>query len=153
VLGFLSKMLGGSPHAEDVLQETFWHVWTNAHQYRRDRASPLGWLLLVTRSRAIDHFRQTPRNTVAGQDVECQEDVAASDVVEGAELVGAARIALASLPANQRRTIQLAFYEGLTHQQIARREGVPIGTVKTWIRRGMGRLRRELNGRALEVDS
>jgi RNA polymerase sigma-70 factor (ECF subfamily) len=143
VLGLLLKMIRRRSDAEDVLQETFWHVWRIAPEYDPARAGPSSWLLMIARSRAIDHLR---RKSTAGAARETAEPDAiqwrqpADDVVIDETRAGAAR-ALERLPAEQQRVIRLAFYEGLTHEEIAAREALPLGTVKTRIRLGMQRLR------------
>lgn len=150
VFGLLMKMLGDRQHAEDVLQEVFWQVWSRASRYSPSRGSPLVWLLLMTRSRAIDHQRKHRGNEsgVAGRERRVVEDaVAISSLKESAEVV---RSALAELPLEQQWAIRLAFFAGLSHAEIARVQAIPLGTAKTRIRSGVRRLR-ELLDRTKEV--
>lgn len=145
VLGVLLKLLRNRAEAEDVLQEAFLQIWARAGQYDKTRASPLVWLLLIARSRAMDHLRRNRRQANAVAEFEFEAEAAPTeDVTSEIELhesAQRAREALARLPEEQRGAINLAFYGGLTHEQIAERQAVPLGTVKTRIRLGMRRLR------------
>lgn len=147
VFGLLIRILGNRTEAEDVLQEAFFQVWTQAERYDASRASPAVWLTRIARSRAIDALRR--RRDVQPLTAR-PEPVAADDAAAGperGELVGAARGALTELPHDQRLAICLSFYCGLTHEQIAQQQGEPLGTVKTRIRRGMMKLRDILESR------
>lgn len=145
LLGFLTRMLGERAEAEDVLQVTFLQVWRRAVQFDPGRAGAAAWLHVVARSRATDVLRR--RRPVVSADA-ATEDASASpdtrlaqeDTREDVER------ALKHLPENQRSAIRLAFYAGMTHVQIADRLSVPLGTVKTWIRRGMHQLKSLLEG-------
>jgi RNA polymerase sigma-70 factor (ECF subfamily) len=141
VLGLLVKMLGRRADAEDVLQETFWQVWRQAARYDPARSSPQGWLVLLARSRALDSLR---RRRPAGEAPDAADRAADADPAHGLEQGEQARLvetALARLPEEQRRAIRLAFFGGLTHEQVAEQLAVPLGTAKTRIRLGMQRLR------------
>jgi RNA polymerase sigma-70 factor (ECF subfamily) len=141
VLGFLVKLLRVRADADDVLQDTFCQVWSKAREYEPSRSSPQSWLFLLARSRAVDQLRRRKR----------QEDSAAPPpqaappdpavVFEEKDAGARLRDALAKLTDEQRSAIQLAFYGGLTHEEVAARQSVPLGTVKTRIRLGMQRLR------------
>ena len=153
VLGLLTRMLGVRGEADDVLQETFWQVWTRAASYDPQRSSPLIWLILIARSRARDQLRRRRRRdapTPAGE-APLVADVASE--TERAEDTQIARSALAQLPDEQRNLIRLAFFSGMTHEQIAAAESIPVGTVKTRIRRGMMRLREIVENRQKAVAS
>lgn len=130
--------------AEDVLQETFWAVWGKAHQFDARRGTPLAWLILLARSRCLDALRRTRRRPSTSNPTELGDAPAPDDPVEqthrGDEAIRARR-ALASLPCDQRQAIELAFFDGLSHQQIAERLNTALGTVKTRIRLGMSKLR------------
>ncbi len=139
LLGLIHRILGIRGEAEDVLQETFLQVWTTAGRYDAGRSPPDVWLFLLARCRALDKLRRRP---VIGTPI--TEQVAADDppaeVVRRDDAVRA-RSAVDELPPDQRTAIELAFFEGLTHEQIAARLNVPLGTVKTRIRLGLTRLR------------
>jgi RNA polymerase sigma-70 factor (ECF subfamily) len=144
VFGLLLKLLGQRNDAEDVLQETFYQVWSRARQYDPARSDPRVWLLLIARSRALDHLRRRriPAGTPGDGALVCECDPA--QLLEQLEAAQGLREALTRLPEEQRSAICLAFYGGLTHEEVARSQAVALGTVKTRIRLGMQRLRRLL---------
>jgi RNA polymerase sigma-70 factor, ECF subfamily len=142
-------VLGDSPAAEEVTQDVFLRVWEKAEQYDPGRSQPVTWLARIARNRAIDVLRE--RGTREAHSREAWEELARSaveaDPAEGVEIARQkerVRLAIALLPEAQRRALSLAFFQGLTHLQIARALGEPLGTVKTRIRDAMRRLRREL---------
>lgn len=139
VRALLIHMLGHSD-ADDVLQEVFWQVWKTAAQFDATRCSAGGWLIVLTRSRARDHLRRRgrERETPVGP-MGVAGDVA--EAVAAREASSSAEQALRCLPVEQQEAIRLAFFGGLTHEQIAAHTALPLGTIKTRIRRGMGRLR------------
>lgn len=141
IFGLLERMLGPGRETEDVLQETFLQVWRRAAAYEPTRGEPVPWLVMIARSRAIDHVRRNGRQVHVSEKVDdTLVDNGPSDLGH-AEEVRQARQAMNSLPDDQRSAIQLAFFSGLTHEEIARRLGQPLGTVKTRIRLGMIKLR------------
>jgi RNA polymerase sigma-70 factor (ECF subfamily) len=141
VFGSLLKWLGRREDAEDVLQETFWQVWRRAGQYDAARAMPEVWLFMIARSRALDYLRQHRPERLALVEPERVMISDPSTGFESSELAHQVQEALAKLPKEQRSAIRLAFYEGLTYDQVARAQAIPLGTVKTRIRLGMKRLR------------
>jgi RNA polymerase sigma-70 factor, ECF subfamily len=144
--GLIRRILPQPAEAEEVLQEVFWQAWTEAPGYDPERGTPEAWLLNRARSRAIDRVRALRRRGetfVATTDdavARAPDDLAANPGVLAEERT-LARSALALLPARERQVIELAFYEGLTQSEIARRLGEPLGTVKTRTRSGLERLR------------
>jgi RNA polymerase sigma-70 factor (ECF subfamily) len=148
VNGLALRILREPEAAEEVTGDVYHQVWRDAARYDPARGTALAWLLTLTRSRAIDRRRQSARRERAepiGVAVAMpspapgpEEDTA---VRERRELVGRA---LARLPADQRRPIELAFFAGLSHTEIAAAVDAPLGTVKTRIRLGMTRLRQTL---------
>jgi RNA polymerase sigma-70 factor (ECF subfamily) len=146
VLGLLRQWLGGHAEAEDVLQETFWQVWCRAAGYDARRAPPDVWVLLIARSRALDYLRRQRPQVASSAEREPVIVDEPSRALERRESAQQIATALAQLPEEQRRAITLAFFEGLTHEQIARYLTIPLGTAKTRIRLGMGRLRDLLRG-------
>lgn len=151
VLGLILEILGRREMSEDVLQETFWSAWESAGRYDPDRSSPIVWLILIARARAVDRLRRRARESRdSRQPHPGRDDVAAADGDarrERAESCADAVAALRRLPAEQREAIDLAFFRGMTHEQIARLGAVPLGTVKTRIRSGMRRLREMIEQR------
>jgi RNA polymerase sigma-70 factor (ECF subfamily) len=144
IFALLQRLLRVRPEAEDALQETFWQVWRRAGAYDAARGSPGLWLVMIARSRALDRLRGLERIPPRLPQTESATDTDASELAEQSEASRLARSALARLPAEQSRAISLAFYSGLTHEQIAEAQGVPLGTIKTRIRLGMRRLREML---------
>ncbi len=150
VLGFLVGMLRDRAQAEEVLQDTFLQVWRQAGRYRPEGATPRGWLLMIARSRALDRVRSQrsrhEREQVVASDPALSASVQAPEIdeLESDERRREVSGALAALPDEQRRCIELAFYDGMTHRQIAEDLEQPLGTVKSRILMGMNKLRQTL---------
>jgi RNA polymerase sigma-70 factor (ECF subfamily) len=140
VYGVALRMLGDVSSAEDVTQSVFLTLWSAPERYRTGNFA--AWIARVTRNRALDLLRARASHPVDGEipatlpEDDVLEDVAAAHL--DAERV---RAALARLPAEQREPIELGFFAGITHQEIAKRTGVPLGTIKTRIRAGLRKLR------------
>jgi RNA polymerase sigma-70 factor (ECF subfamily) len=140
------RMCGRRAVAEDVVQDAFLSLWRSGARYDRSRGSVRSWVLGVVHNRAIDLFR---RETVrAGKDVSDDETVArlASEVstereVERRDDAAQVRTALAELPDEQRRVIELAYFGGFSHTEIAKMLDLPAGTVKGRMRLGLSKLR------------
>jgi len=151
VFGLAMRVLQDQGDAEDVVQEVFSQAWTQAKRYDATRGSVVSWLLLMSRSRAIDRLRSRrakPDSAPLPHDTAVVElpDLAlgAEQCVLTAESAAALRAALTVLPLIQRVAIELAYFEGLTQTQIAERLEQPLGTVKTRIRTGLLKLREAL---------
>jgi RNA polymerase sigma-70 factor (ECF subfamily) len=139
--------------AEEVVQEVFAQAWQQSGRYDSARGSVVGWVLNLTRSRAIDRVRGRRARPEAPADGAVLLDLpdggpAADEQLASADQAAAVRAALEALPFLQRTAVELAFYEGLTHTEIADRLDQPIGTVKTRIRQGLMKLRSQLAGEA-----
>jgi len=140
--------------AEDVLQEVFSQAWRQADRFDNARGTVVGWLVTVTRSRALDRLRRKRSRPEAphGDQVatEMVDPSASIDLqlvtTEQAERV---RVALAALPDDQRVPLELAYYEGLSQSEIAATLTVPLGTIKTRMRQALRRLRDALAGEAV----
>jgi RNA polymerase sigma-70 factor (ECF subfamily) len=145
LMGHLLRLVRDRAAAEDILQQVFWYAWRERGAYDRGLARPAVWLMVIARSRAMDHLRRARRAAPAPPGADAAEPPRPTP--EEAEPARAARAALASLPPDQREAICLSFFRGLTHSQIAENLGVPLGTVKTRIRLGMEKLRHLLVGR------
>jgi RNA polymerase sigma factor (sigma-70 family) len=135
------RLLGNRSDAEDVTQVTFVAAWTGRDGFDPQRGTILGWLLGIARRKAVDRLRVAERD---GRAVETVRKLAAPPPEDAPERVLDRLVVadeLATLPAEQRRTLELAFYDDLTHPQISAVTGLPLGTVKSHIRRGMASLR------------
>lgn len=141
VYGLLLTLLRNQTDADDVLQETFLQVWRQANRFDPTRSVPEGWLMMLARSRAMDRLRRRPTCTPSAHS---QDTGVWLDPCRGLELQESSRLlrsGIAGLPTEQADPIRLAFYEGYTHEEIARLLAIPLGTVKTRIRLGMIELR------------
>lgn len=150
------SVLRDATTAEDILHDAFLSVWRSAASYRPERGSLRSWLMTIARNAAIDHLRARKPLVQPTLEIDRYErlDHATEDVpaiVEGALAAGRLRGAVRALPAAQRDAVELAFYSGLTHGEIAARTGLPLGTVKGRLRLGMRRLRLDLQDLAPEA--
>lgn len=144
VYGVALRVLGDPAGAEDVTQAIFLKLWTDPHSFTAGNFN--AWLVRVARNRALDALRSRSARAYD----ELPEAMPAEDALEDAALAeidaGAVRTALAQLPEEQRKLIELGFFGGVTHHEIARSTGIPLGTVKTRIRSGLRRLKTALDG-------
>jgi RNA polymerase sigma-70 factor (ECF subfamily) len=145
------RIVDDATEAEDVVQEVFAQAWRQAGRFDAARGAVGAWLLNITRSRAIDRLRArrakpqaTPTLTEKPVDQLIDPSETQERLIVTAETAARVRAALGRLPLLQRLAIELAFYEGLTHQEIAERLEEPLGTVKTRIRLGLMKLREAL---------
>lgn len=158
VFAVCMRILNNHMDAEEALIDTFWRIWDRPHQYDETRGSVAGYLLMLARSRAIDRRRARgagPRNASTGvPDELLQQDGAGQTSAADAPLTPfenalgdeqhrRVRDALSRLSDAQREAIELSFFAGLTHAEIARRLDAPLGTIKTRIRQGLIQLRSE----------
>ena len=149
------RILTDAKEAEDVLQDVFLQLWNRAAAFDSAQGRPLAWVLTLTRNKAIDRLRATKRRQsrlVPETETETVEDypspsISAPDAARASEQGELVRSALAGLPGDQRRAIELAFFDGLTQTEIAAVLNEPLGTIKARIRRGMLKLRTELEQR------
>ena len=141
VYGIALRVLADTMAAEDVLQEVFLRLWRNPQAFNAERGRLAPWLAVIARHRAIDQLRKRPR----------EEDISELPVSTGVNLEDEAaqkiaaekvREALTQLPPEQRKLLEMAYFEGLTQSEIAGRTGEPLGTVKTRIRSGLLALRK-----------
>ena len=146
VYGLALRVIGEPMTAEEVTQEAFIRLWTRAATYDPDRGRLSSWLLTITRRLAIDHFRLEARRPPVWNP--SNPESALEKVPDPASQSEESRwstlkFALTELPDEQRSVIELAFYHGMSHSQIAEYQATPLGTVKTRLRLGMEKLRRE----------
>lgn len=141
----LNRILRDSQAAEEILQDTFFQLWRSAARFDASRGSLAGWLLVMARNRAISRLRR--RNPTAGDELGENTVVLRLNLessVAQQQLLGRVKSALENLPAEQRACVELAYFEGLTHTEIAQRTGDPLGTVKTRLRSAVESLKRNL---------
>lgn len=141
------RIVHNQSEAEDVLQEAFWLIWERAGEFRADRGTPFSWCVTIARHKAIDRVRASRRlngRVEASYEQRTTDDYAvplALDLLGNRETVLAVRTALQTLRPEERRAIELSFFDGLTQVEIAEITGEPVGTIKARIRRGMLKLR------------
>jgi len=138
------RILGNTGSAEDVLQDIFMQLWRKPQAFNASRGSLPAWLAVIARHRAIDYLRHRKPET----DIEDVVLAAGDDLSHDAELSvlsGKARKIIATLPEEQSRLLDMAFFQGLTHSEIAEKTGEPLGTVKTRIRAGLMTIRKGFN--------
>jgi len=154
VYGLALRIVGDPPSAEEITQDVFLKAWQNAARYDPSLSGVPTWLSRIARNRAIDVLRERGRGERHGREA---RELLPTDGGRGgddpaiahehAALRDEVKEAVAALPENQRQVLLLAFFQGLTHSQIAERLGEPLGTVKTRIRDAMRALRAVLDGR------
>lgn len=145
LLGVIIRLIPDRELAEDVLQEVYIKVWRRAGRYDPDLGSPISWLATVARNSAIDELRKVGSRPNLGEDTEmyliADDAPPADEMLCEAEEYAAIRACLEKLEAKQRQSIRSAFFKGQTHAQLAEDTGVPLGTMQSWIRRGLSSLK------------
>jgi RNA polymerase sigma-70 factor (ECF subfamily) len=145
--GLLLRMLHEEAAAQDCLQEAFIRIWNHADRYRPERGKAMTWMVVIGRRLALDRLRVRGReeaaSTLAELDRLLDEAAAEAERPEPPDPRGRAALSrcLEGLGEGQQRAVRLAYLEGLAHPEVAERMDVPLGTVKTWLRRGLARLR------------
>ena len=158
ILGISLKTIGDQAIAEDILQETFWRVWRHAASFQTQLGSFTSWLFRITRNLAIDMYRQRSSrlpslNTIDDVPEFDQTPDPTANVAEQAQSSlkrQQVRKALATLPPLQRQVIEMAYFLGMTRQEIAEATGEALGTIHTRARLGLQKLRRELEKQEFE---
>jgi len=143
------RLLGDRQSAEDLVQDAFLVVWRNAAAYTPSRGSVRNWLLSIVHNRGIDRLRTLAamarrREALEGAELRRPDQADAADLGIGRAIAGRMREELSRLPGDQFEVLKLAYYGGFTHHEIAEMLGLPLGTVKSRLRLGLERLRREL---------
>jgi len=148
VLAVCVRILHDRAEAEDVLVDVFWELWDRFERYDAKRGNPLTYLTTLARSRAIDRRRSRGKLRPVDLDATAPAVAPTTDSPEKGAVADENRAlvkrALLGLDPTQRQAIECAFYDGLTHTEIAEKLGKPLGTVKTYIRQGLIRLRQSL---------
>ena len=140
LLGVALRIVRDRDMAHDVLQDAFLQIWQRASSYQRALGSARGWIYTVVRHRALDEARRTRRETPVGDELEALADQhAVSNAAHELPHADAASLSrcMETLDERKRDCIVYAFVEGYTHEQIAQQTATPVGTVKSWIRRGL----------------
>ena len=159
VLGILLKVIGDQSLAEDVLQETFWRVWKSAATYQSQRGTFTSWLFRIARNLAIDAYRRRNVRPQAFHSADSNDPIVDetpdpdTDVVEQTQSIlknRQIRNALASLPQVQRQVIEMAYFYGMTRQEIAEATGEALGTIHTRARLALQKLHEELDREEFE---
>ena len=146
LFGICLRILGNRSEAEDVLQEIYVGIWHKSASYDPGRASPITWLATVARNRSIDRLRSSGFRSRHHEPIDGGMDVAdpSPDPAAAAELgdeAGRLGRCIEELEERQAGAIRSAFFGGYTYNELATRQGVPLGTVKSWVRRGLLRLK------------
>jgi RNA polymerase sigma-70 factor, ECF subfamily len=145
------RMVGTRAVAEDIVQEAFLSIWRSKVRYERERGSVRTWVLGIVHHRTIDALRRSlvhERRRASAEGIEERHEARELTDVEAVrrEEAREVRAALSALPGEQSRVIELAYYGGFTHTQIAEMLDMPVGTVKGRMRLGLDKMRRELTG-------
>lgn len=148
----LLRMLKDRAQAEDLLQECYLRIWRRAASYHPDKGAPLAWLQSIARNSAVDWLRTQKASTVVAVDDEADWhpaliDTAQSPLAFAEQQTGLAALhrGLGQLSPPERTSLLMAYYEGKTHQEISAELQVPVGTAKSWIRRGLQKIRGQVD--------
>ena len=142
--GVALRFMGRADLAEEVLQEAFVRIWNNASRYEAHLSAPLTWMINITRNQAIDQLRKQRERPLTDleQDALSDESPSAHEQLDSAREAHALNRCLETLESMQRQSITVAYFQGLSCTELAEYLATPLGTVKSWIRRGIERLRR-----------
>lgn len=145
LLGVCRRVLPDRSEAEDVLQDVYVAIWRKAPQFSPDKSSAMTWLAAIARHRAIDRLRATPalatRQAIELAELESDPEAAPSARAEADSERSQLDHCLGQLDARRRSLIRTAFFDGATYEDLAQRTGSPLGSIKSWIRRGLLQLR------------
>lgn len=144
LFGVIFRILPDRSEAEDVLQEVYIAVWKKAAMFDASRASPVTWLATLARNRAIDRLRARGGRTFVSDEAIAQaadDAPSAVDIMESEEAADQLRHCLGELDAQHADMVRQAFFGGMTYAALAEKAGAPLGTVKSWIRRSLMKLR------------
>jgi RNA polymerase sigma-70 factor, ECF subfamily len=145
LFGVALRILRREDWAEEVLQECYVNIWNHSADYNLQLSAPMTWMTSIVRNRCLDWLRR-PRMEDATDDNEVFERVQSEEPgplqqLESSTEAKAIAGCLGALEEKQQRAVRIAFYEGLTHTELAEKMGEPLGTVKTWVRRGLVKLK------------
>lgn len=149
LFGFALRILNKRELAEEVLQESFVNIWNNAATYQSSLAAPMTWMMTIVRNRAVDLLRKLDHDVEIDADEFDPQillamesgDLSPMQQLELSQDAVALAACMSRLETLQRQAMALAFYHDLSHSEVAAHMTIPVGTVKTWIRRGLDKLR------------
>lgn len=144
LFGVSLRIVRERPLAEEALQDSFVNIWNHATDYAPTKSAPLTWMAAIVRNRSLDIVRRSREEPDVDDELAARlvdESAAPAREAEDRAAAHSIRECLGELEGEQRQTIALAFFHGLTHSELARHLGRPLGTVKTHVRRGLARLR------------
>jgi RNA polymerase sigma-70 factor (ECF subfamily) len=148
LFGIILRILIERTEAEDVLQEVYVTIWRKAAEFDSTRASPVTWTATIARNRAIDRLRARGSRPSAPLEeaAEVRDHSPSADVIiDGNREAAHLNAALATLEPRHAAAIRSCYFEGITYETLAAREGVPVGTLKSWVRRGLMRMKTDLS--------
>jgi RNA polymerase sigma-70 factor (ECF subfamily) len=146
------KILNNSSEAEDVLQETFLQIWEKAGKFDPKLGKAASWAAILVRNRSVDRIRASQRRTRLAEEageagaIAEQSTDSVNDALRGHEQARRIQSAIVELPGEQRQAIELAYFSGLTQDEISKKLNTPLGTIKARIRRGLLKLRDQMEG-------
>jgi RNA polymerase sigma-70 factor (ECF subfamily) len=151
LFGVALRILRRRDWAEEVLQESYVSIWNHAQRYDAARSAPMTWMTAIVRNRALDWLRRPREETVSEERERMFEEIAdeapgPDELLQRSTDAAALADCLRGLSSGERQSITLAYYFGLSHLELAAHLREPLGTVKTWIRRGLERLRGCMGG-------
>jgi RNA polymerase sigma-70 factor (ECF subfamily) len=147
-----SRILNNPGDAEDVLQEVFVQIWEKAKNFDPKLGKVSSWVAILVRNKAIDRIRASQRRTRLAEEAGMESAIAneisesANEAIHGHDKAKLIQSAIVELPAEQRRAIELAYFSGLTQDEISKKLNEPLGTIKARIRRGLLKMRDQLEG-------
>lgn len=150
LFGVVLRIVNDRELAEEILQEGYVKIWSHAGEFRPDKAQPMTWMGSIVRNQAIDTLRRRgnrPQATDAVDDLYwlADDSPGPQDSVDRYQQGRALHRCLEQLEGDQRRAMQLAYFRGMTHEELAEHMNKPLGTVKSWVRRGLMRLKKCLD--------
>jgi len=149
LLGIARRVLYRQDLAEEAVHDAFVRIWAHASRYESHLSAPMTWMASIVRNRALDMLRRTHREEPLGDESGFLDTLESSECAPDAAAIHAEHVAmlhagLARLDPQQRRALTLTYFEGLSHPELAERLDAPLGTVKTWVRRGLLALRKQM---------
>lgn len=150
LFGLLLRIIRDQDLASEALQEGYIRIWKHAGEFRADKAKPMTWMGAIMRNYAIDLIRRSAHQPLIADPIEdltwlADGGAEPPDLVDQAQWDQALHDCLDQLEGGQRQAMLLAYFHGLTHEELAQRLNAPLGTIKSWLRRGLGRLKKCLD--------